>query len=331
MRFVVIVWFVSLSMSVHGQGNLVPNCGFEEYSSCGLNGFFQIWLAAPWNNSGPICSPDYFHECSPLTANGLPKSGVPENTRGYQHARSGVAYGGFFAYEHNNNSGREFVQVELMEPIVAGVRYEVVFHVSLADKYLHAVSTLGAHFSDTQIVRSNYSIAELALIPQVSSAEGMVFDDKENWTEVRDTFDSRYGGERFITIGNFNLDDESGVVLLDSGERVHAYYYIDDVSVIALDSIPNSVAEPEHGQRGFTVFPNPNNGQMTLTYELSGNDNGVLEIYDMLGKRIYSLQLKSSTRMVSIELNSVGSGMYSARVLVNGAPRFFQKINVLKQ
>jgi hypothetical protein len=306
MRIAVIVWFVSLSMVVHGQGNLIPNDDFETFSAC--ESPFRIWRATPWITSGPICSPDYFNECVPTNSVGQFTWGVPENLKGHQNALSGAAYGGFFAYSFNSNSGREFVQVELTEPIVAGVRYEVVFHVSLADEYLYAVSTLGAHFSDTQIVRYEYSIADLGLVPQVNSAAGMVFDDKENWTEVRDTFDSRYGGERFITIGNFNLDTESGVVYVGNGNHNfnHAYYYIDDVSVIALDSIPSSLGEAEALE--FNVFPNPATGMV----QVQGQRLAGARLLDMAGRCLVAERIISTTH--TMHLHGIPPGLYLIEV-----------------
>jgi hypothetical protein len=225
------------------------------------------------------------------------------------------------------------LQVELTEPIVAGVRYEVVFHVSLADKLLYAVSTLGAYFSDTQIVRNEYSIADLGLVPQVSSAEGMVFDDKENWMGVRDTFDSRYGGERFITIGNFNLDDASGVVFVGNGDHdyTHAYYYIDDVSVIALDSIPSSVSGPGQEMRDFAVYPNPSNGDMTLKYSLAEGERGSLKVFNLLGGVILEVPLAPSDTVSDFNLQGLESGIYLIRVDVNSEQRLTERIVVIRE
>jgi hypothetical protein len=291
---------VALPLLCKGQGNLVPNGSFEIHSDC--TGPFRIWLAPPWLGSGPICSPDYFNECA------VAYYCVPQNNSGFQYAQSGVAYGGFFAYSTNSNSGREFVQVELTEPIVAGVRYEVVFHVSLADSFLYAVSTLGAHFSTNQIVRNDYSIVGLGLVSQVNSEEGMVFDDKENWVEVRDTFNSRDGGERFITIGNFNLDAESGVVFVGNGDHdfTHAYYYIDDVSVIALDSIPNSIAEPAtEPALTLTAWPNP---ATLLLHIRSGLPLARLRLLDLSGRAVHAQEAHGTTH--TIPLHTLPAGLY---------------------
>ncbi len=149
----------------------------------------------------------------------------------------------------------------------------------------------------------------------------MVFDDKENWTEVRDTFDSRYGGERFITIGNFNLDDESGVVLLDSGERVHAYYYIDDVSVIALDSIPNSVAEVE--ELNFSVHPNP---AKDLLHIQAQRPMERLQLYDLSGRAVLAEQVRSDRH--GLNLSGIPPGIYLLEVSDRRGGRSVQKVVV---
>jgi hypothetical protein len=61
-----------------------------------------ITIASPWMSTG--FTPDYFHEnCPPIDS--YPYCDVPDNDRGYQYARSGVAYAGpdnvacFFTYD----------------------------------------------------------------------------------------------------------------------------------------------------------------------------------------------------------------------------------------
>ena len=61
-----------------------------------------------------------------------------------------------------------------------------------------------------------------------------------NWTEICGNFVAE-GGEKYITIGNFNSDDETKNERMKKdpdtkvAQIVAAYYYIDDISVRLLD------------------------------------------------------------------------------------------------
>lgn len=306
----------------YGQQNLVPNGDFEQYTEF-LTDENPVSIAYRWGSTGAVCTPDYFNiQCPPLIfdSDTVVYCGVPVNNRGYQYAKSGFGYAGIHAFSLlNEPNGREFIQVELDETIHAGVRYQVSFHVSLADKYKYAVSTIGAYFSDTPIVRYEYSITDLGLVPQVNSTEGIVFDDKENWTEVRDTFNSRYGGERFLVIGNFNLDGESGVVLLESGERIHAYYYIDDVSVIALDSIPSSIGEPE--RLSFSVFPNPATDVIRI---VGVEQQRHLRLADLRGREVMTEEVSGHDH--SLKIGHLPAGLYILEVTATDGRRATQRV-----
>jgi hypothetical protein len=97
-----------------------------------------------------------------------------------------------------------------------------------------------------------------------------------NWMLVADTFISRFGGERYITIGNFFVDAESDTVLVNTSlpqSNGRASYYIDDISVVALDSVPSGVEEVGQGRSNFSVYPNPNNGRMMVGYELNEDES----------------------------------------------------------
>lgn len=330
MTHLAISLLVLLSLVARGQQNLVPNESFEEYTSCVPNSIFNVWLAVPWTNTDfQNCSPDYYNECCPPTSSGLPHFGVPENLTGVQHARTGDSYAGFYAYSWFNLDGREYVQVELMETLEAGINYEVTFHVSLADKFWYAVGSLGALFTDTMFTRSSYSITGLDLNPQIQSTAGVFFDDKDNWMEVRDTFVAQ-GGERFITIGNFNTDGESDTVMQATGEglQYHAYYYIDDVSVVMVDT-PVGVREQE--ELRFSIYPNPNNGRMTLTYTLKEREKGSVIIYSVLGEQILERPLDRAATVTEIDLGGVSSGIYLLRVDVNGSIKLLERMSVLRE
>jgi len=71
-----------------------------------------------------------------------------------------------------------------------------------------------------------------------------ILNDTKGWTEIQGEFVAE-GGERFLTIGNFYSFNKSNVVSTTNTNTPlqGAYYYIDDVEVICLDSIDNPPAK----------------------------------------------------------------------------------------
>ncbi len=250
------------SIRAQTTDNMVFNPSFEEHLRCperidalGVMTDVEAW----WQPTGG--SSDYFHIC------GGRDCGVPRNKLGVQTAHSGDAYCGIYCSQENY---REYLQTELKEPLKAGRRYHVSFWVSLADKSPHAVATLGALFtteriSDTswgllmhkEIVTLEHNENQVIATPynaQVANGEERVLDNDKEWVEVSGEMTAS-GGERFLTLGNFRTFNHSNV---RNREQINAilqgaYYYIDDVSVTALDedkqpAKPQPKQLPEEGQ-----------------------------------------------------------------------------------
>jgi OOP family OmpA-OmpF porin len=301
-----IIVLMGLCGYAQAQTNLVPNGDFEFHTTLQASDC-AIEDASPWFDTGysvdyfsaarslQLTPPDTFYHCH-----------APENVRGYQHARSGISYAGFHAFSKYQRNGREFIQIELLQPISSGVRYEVSFHVSLADCYKFAVKTLGAYFSHSAIFRTQYEIDELNIIPQIINNTA-VLDDKETWQEVRDTFASRTGGERYLVIGNFNLDETSDTLLLETGLHDHSYYYIDDVSVIALDSVPSSINEQEYFD--FSVYPNPATEVIRIDSQRLFNS---VRLMDILGKEVFRGDVSGKTNI--FDISGIPAGVYMVAV-----------------
>ncbi len=258
--------------------------------------------------------------------------GIPENIVGFQNARSGDGYVGFFALSLSQMNMREYLQVELTESLVYAIRYEVCFYVSLADKMRYAVNTLSAHLSDTAISRND--ILRFEEIPQILNAPENPLTSRTDWVAICDTFTSRTGNERFLTIGNFHDDTESGLMLIDSvtdGLQYKSYYYIDDVSVVALDSVPNSIEDQAEDNGRFSVYPNPNNGRMTLQHNLQFGSEGTVSLYSIVGERVYEMRLQSSGSAVQLQLDGLSTGLYLLRVDVDGRQRFAAKVAIVRE
>lgn len=293
---------VLLPLLVSGQQNLVPNGSFENYSTCPWT-YSQLDLANSWLTIGYPSSPDLYNECCSNNA-----CRIPENGKGFQLPLSGQGYGGFYAYlspVYPNH--REYLQVSLLEPLIAGTLYEVVFNVSLADKFQYAVGSFGVFFSDTLVTTNSLNV--LGVTPQISIVDSSGFTDKQQWTVIRDTFSSRFGGEIYMVIGNFNTDSESILTWVDSGASNtydKSYYYIDDVSVVDLDTV-SGIAEAE--QLRFSVYPNPATGLVNIE---SKRHLKQVKLLDIRGREVATQQIISNKHTFSVE--HVPKGVYFLKV-----------------
>jgi OOP family OmpA-OmpF porin len=306
MRYVLVI-LILLPLFSWGQGNLVPNGGFEELVNCPeMAG--QWWNTSDWTNASGGGSPDYFNVCNlplvfPPDTIYWPHLGIPSNAFGYQDAYSGVAYMGIYCFSALQPDKGEYIQVQLTDSIFPSVRYLVSFYVSLADNGRYSINPIGAYFSKEPIVQQN-EVDRIDVLPQVVNTIDNPLTDKDEWVLITDTFNSRYGGERYLTIGNFNTSATSDTIYYFSGDTsgVYAYYYIDDVSVIALDSIPNGVGEVE--PLAFKVWPNPAQHHITITAP-SALTAASVSIYNISGQR-----LVSGAYTPQIDISNLPNGVY---------------------
>lgn len=243
--FIVLLLIATYTISAQEVTNLVYNASFEEKSFCpqridalGVMKAVEAWWQPTRGSS------DYFNLC------GGRECTVPRNKMGTQAPHSGNAYCGIYCSQEDY---REYLQTELRTPLQAGRRYRVAYFASLADKSPHAVAALGALLTADRIADSTMGILmhreiidmkqgerqsiATYITPQVKNSADSVVDDTRGWTEICDTIVAE-GGERFLTIGNFTDFNHSTAIDLHNALAVlqGAYYYIDDVSVVCLDT-----------------------------------------------------------------------------------------------
>ena len=255
--------------------NLVPNPSFEDSITCPTN-YSQLYNTAAWvmpANTG-TASADYYHQCAMAVV------GVPSNIAGYQNARTGVAYAGIYVYGDNV---REYLQVQLTEPMVFDKVYEVEVSVSPAENFGRAVDRFGIHFSQTAISGTGSYFPLTTYTPQVENTVGNLLSDTVNWTTISGTY-TAVGNEMYITIGNF-VDDATTQTVVIGPFSSRAYYYVDDVSVILLDSIQDSVPPVNPPT---TNEPKPSNS-VWLPNIYSPNGDGENDVLYVRGNNIKEL------------------------------------------
>lgn len=91
-----IVLSVLLLVNTFWSQNLVPNSGFETFTSCPI-GPGEITNVTGWSNPDTATA-DYFNQCN-AGVFPFPSLSVPSNIMGYQQARSGSGYAGIICNE----------------------------------------------------------------------------------------------------------------------------------------------------------------------------------------------------------------------------------------
>ena len=186
-----------------------------------------------------------------------------------------------------------------------------------------AITELGLYISDTAVFSNQQT---LPFTPQIVSPAGVYLSDTVNWTEISGTYIA-HGGEKYITLGNFNTHtDTIGVVYHNNYSA--SYYFIDDVTV--RDCTNDGVEEIAEDKMHFNLYPNPNNGNMVLEYQIQTNDSGVLSIYDVSGRLVNQKTLNSANNKVNIDATSLNAGAYYYNILVNGNKVKADKLIILK-
>lgn len=323
MKKILLCILLFISLNIQSQ-NLVPNPSFETFIECPDTSFlgFYSFLDSTWFQFN---SADYFNTCD--TSNYY---GVPDNfVGGYQFPVTGNAYCGFILYQ-TIGFDREYIEIELDSTLVNGTTYYVRFYVSLGDSMQYALENIGAMFTDTLF--DPYPAPTFAWqtgIPQVKNPSGNMLNDKTNWMVIQDSFIA-IGGEKFITIGNFD-DDPSTIIQYQGGSGSStdgAYYFIDDVYV---GSIPPPVGISETEKKNyFRVYPNPNQGTMILECDIKEAKSGGLKIYDLTGKLAKEFELSFVTGINTIDLQELNTGMYIYEVSVNDKVAHRDKLIISK-
>ncbi len=223
--------FLRVSGTAQVLQNMVKNPSFEQYDKVPTD-LGELQLIDYWD-SPTNASPDYFHR----RAAGQ-NVDVPLNKMGAANARSGHAYVGVYAYasRYIKRNFREYLQLELKQPMIAGHIYCVKAHVYLSESSNRSIAAFGMTASKIKMLQEHeMNISTKQRIMYLRNADETPLDERK-WVEVSCRFKA-IGGERHVVLGN--LDDDrktvvTGAIVSEKFQNPHvdfAYYFIDDVCI----------------------------------------------------------------------------------------------------
>ncbi len=287
--------------------NLVPNGDFEVFSLC-PSAISQIQYAQPWFNArtgapnGPGATPDYFNVCATSSI-----VDVPTNCQGNQLAQSGDAYAGVVTYLGGTADFREYAEVELIQPLVGGMCYELSFYMSLGESPTNAtVDGIGAYFSNGIAVQASNSA--MTVTPQLDQL-GSFLTDSIGWLQVSGTYEA-VGGESYMTLGNFHDDANTTVTQLHPSIYLpNCYFYIDQVSLMAIPVGCGPLGTEEMGYDEVKIYPNP--ARDAIEVRISSGVRTKVELVNAAGQTVFVTSLLDSTRL---DVSHFSPGVYTCVV-----------------
>ena len=217
--------FFEMTAQYAAQPNIIPNPSFERFSSPPIGWFYKgehYTNVMKYWSSATNASPDVFG----------PKVRVPAHWEqkgfGKQSPRSGHAMSGITVYgcEQGKPHCREYIQIQLSEPLVIGQDYLAEMWVTHLSNSLR-INNLGFYFSETKIDEITDGV--LHFEPQ-AKAEEVLESKGQRWVQVAERFVAETAAE-YLVIGNFYPDSLTEVKPGPEGSLPYAYYYIDDVLV----------------------------------------------------------------------------------------------------
>jgi OmpA-OmpF porin, OOP family len=227
-------WFLSLLLvvatSANAQipsipglepGNLVPNPGFELFDTPPIGWFLSgkdfTYVMRYWE-SPTGASPDAYGP-SVIVPNYWKEKGFGNEKPHLGEHMVGITTYGCDGKPHC----REYLQIQLSEPLIPGQKYYGSFWVhSLPSS--HRNNNLGMAFVSEQYELSDDRI--LRLKPAIK-ADHILGTKKADWIQITGEFVAK-SSEEYLLIGNFYPDSLTSIFVTDKS-LPYGYYYIDDV------------------------------------------------------------------------------------------------------
>jgi outer membrane protein OmpA-like peptidoglycan-associated protein len=208
--------------------NMVDNGSFETLTGKGPKKLGGVETATNWM-SATGAKADLF-----VKGNKIPEIDGANNIYGGETAQEGANFAGIMVFSQGNKLPRTYLTQTMTSTMKKGETYCVKFYVSLGDNSKFATNNIAAHFGKKDMTVSDKK--SLIDKPHVLDINNKVFSGKFSWEKVCGTYTAQ-GGEKFITIGNFSMTEETKMekIKQDAANKSPqiggAYYFIDNISV----------------------------------------------------------------------------------------------------
>jgi outer membrane protein OmpA-like peptidoglycan-associated protein len=197
--------------------------------------------------------------------------GIPVNIYGSEEPTTengGNVYAGIVAYKPGKLAGeRSYITIQLMqgkEPVTLkkGLTYCIEYAVSLGESSKFACNNLGAYLSKDAPGNGEPGAIYMAGDHVMKAQLNKVYNGFFGWEKVCNTYTAK-GDEKYITIGNFDLNDKTQFQAVkkpkdaEADPLTHAYYYIDNIIVRLVDSPTECAcfnAKPPKIEDGFSTL-----------------------------------------------------------------------------
>ena len=281
--------------------NYISNSGFYSQnwipgSTGGVRSLYVTTAVQNWISGASTTTPtpDYYaSNASSLTVS-IPTQNAVNNPNtavcNYQldHAKFPMlptppsSVSGYVGIYVSGSNGREYIQQQMTNSLIAGEQYYGQFYTVLADNSPSSIRTLGMAITTNQLLQTGTGIITPAPIPQIEytiTNPSSNINSTVNWTIVGNCFTSPIGGENFVTIGNFRSDANSNIQSVTptgSCLKSNSYYLIDDVSLtpisISAGNDLNLTCQGTHDLGELTCLTKIYPGQFIIQWILiSGN------------------------------------------------------------
>lgn len=230
-------FFLSLSMAfsldLFAQ-NLVPNHSFDIVDSCN---FVIPHTPNSWTSAATLGTPDTYHNCATigtlrppdiLACDDLP----PNSGDGF----IGLLVYGFFP--------REYLQAKLERPLQRGSMYYLEFYASA--KYIcngnyNYTDGIGLGFSDVEIeTEIPYGDdTPLPVLVGLNNTTGVI-NNVGTWRKISGCYTAT-GDEKYVLIGNHKNNAQTRLEALYPNDVLQNYMFVDDISVIEFDILPDTL------------------------------------------------------------------------------------------
>ncbi len=306
--------------------NLVPNPSFEEYVECPVS-LAELQTQTNWDSWQE--SPDYFCMCNNQTNGSV---GVPQNVLGYQSSISGDAYSGLATYYDVDLNVREYMAIQLLEPLVIGQTYYIFFYANQIEgetgtvpmELRCATNHIGLRFFKDPSYNNTDNIFEPDNFAHLDYSQ--VLADSDNWIKVEGWFiaDDNYN---WLAIGNFFDDAQTEILVQNEFGNCLGYYFIENVCVASdpgdcdyLVSNQELNAKPK-----INIFPNPTEDYFTIESTIIRLAH--ILVYNSLGELKLTESLTGKTK--EMDISSWSKGLY--QIVIKDENNSIKTFKILKQ